>query len=171
MCQSFLCRNIKNKLGSELTSTQFTDSKTRGESTRWLVTSCYVALQVQHHLFIRLIAYGSFYAHAGSGAAPEDTDPSLLTPVLTPLTCGSVQRFSIFTPKIEREEGEVTLRTATSGAPRRAETRREAALRSSMALSNVLETPAAGFNFDNTARYELCFYVFRAADCNNGNKR
>lgn len=42
---------------------------------------------------------------------------------------------------------------------RRTEARREAAVRfrSSMALSNVLETPSAGFNFDNAARYELLF--------------
>ena len=57
-----------------------------------------------------------------------------------------------FHSKTEREDAEVTLRTATSGASRRA-----GEPVSSMALSNVLETPAAGFNFDNTARYELLF--------------
>lgn len=44
----------------------------------------------------------------------------LLTPVLTPLTRESVQCFSIFTPG-SKERKELTLRTATSGAPRRAE--------------------------------------------------
>lgn len=43
--------------------------------------------------------------------------------------------------------------TATPGEPGRAQAR--AALRSGMARSNVLGTPATGFDFQNASRYEL----------------
>lgn len=59
--------------------------------------------------------------------------------------------FLHFHSKIERDEGG----DAENSDLRRTATRREAAVRSSMALSNVLETSSAGFNFDNAARYEL----------------
>lgn len=77
-----------------------------------------------------------------------------LTPVLTPLTCASALGVSIFTPKSKVSE-EATLGT-------RAKTQRSGP----MALPNVMEAPAAGFNFDNSARYELLF-TFRAEERNN----
>lgn len=70
--------------------------------------------------------------------------------------------FLHFYPKIESKWGEVTPGTATSGAPRRAKTHRAGP----MALSNVMETPAAGFNFDNAARYGFLLN-FGASECKN----
>lgn len=77
--------------------------------SRCRLTLCLITIQIMRHLFIREIDDRSFYALIRFSAASVEKDGSepvrLLTPVLTPLTCESVQCFSIFTPKSkERRE-------------------------------------------------------------------